>query len=61
VAALAIGAFWFFLPSIPMFLVIPMMLRAGYGFGLTMTLAIALTMGLYALMGLVAPRLGISL
>ena len=31
VAALAIGTFWFFLPSIPMFLLIPAMLRAGVG------------------------------
>ena len=61
VAALAMGAFWFFLPSIPMFLVIPMMLRSGYGFGVTMAAAIVLTMALYAAMGLIAPRLGIAL
>jgi hypothetical protein len=61
VAELAMGAFWFFLPSIPMFLVIPMMLRAGYGFGLTMACAVVLTMALYALMGLIAPKLGIAL
>ena len=61
VAELAMGAFWFFLPSIPMFLLIPAMLRSGYGFGVTMALAVLLTMGLYALMGLMAPRLGISL
>ena len=29
VAKLSLGAFWFFLPSIPMFLVIPALLRAG--------------------------------
>jgi hypothetical protein len=61
VAELAMGAFWFFLPSIPMFLVIPAMLRSGYGFGVTMASAILLTLGLYALMGLLAPKLGISL
>ena len=61
VAELAMGAFWFFLPSIPMFLLIPAMLRSGYGFGVTMASAVLLTMGLYALMGLMAPRLGISL
>ena len=32
VAKLSLGAFWFFLPSIPMFLVIPALLRAGVGF-----------------------------
>lgn len=61
VADLAMGAFWFFLPSIPMFLVIPMMIRSGYGFGLTMAAAIALTMVLYAAMGVIAPKLGIAL
>ena len=61
VADLAMGAFWFFLPSIPMFLVIPMMLRSGFSFGLTMGVAIVLTMALYAAMGLIAPRLGITL
>ena len=61
VAALAMGAFCFFLPSIPMFLVIPMMLRSGFSFGLTMGVAIVLTMALYAGMSLIAPRLGITL
>ena len=61
VAELAMGAFWFFLPSIPMFLVIPMMLRSGFSFGLTMGVAIVLTMALYAGMSLIAPRLGITL
>ena len=61
VADLAMGAFWFFLPSIPMFLVIPLMLRSGYPFGLTIGVAIVLTIALYAGMGLLAPKLGITL
>ena len=61
VAGLAMGAFWFVIPSLPMFLVIPTMLRSGYGFGLTMAVAIMLTMVLYAAMGFIAPRLGIAL
>ena len=61
VAGLAMGAFWFVLPSLPMFLVIPMMLRSGYGFGSTMASAILLTLALYAAMGFLAPRLGIAL
>lgn len=61
VAGLAMGAFWFFLPSIPMFLLIPTMLRSGYGFGSTMACAVALTMVLYVGMSLLAPRLGIAL
>ena len=31
-AAHAEGTFWFVLPSLPMFLLIPMMLRQGFGF-----------------------------
>ncbi len=61
VAALSIGAFWFFLPSVPMFLVIPALLRSGLSFPLTMALAIVMTIGLYAAMGWLAPRLGIAL
>ena len=61
VAGLAMGAFWFFLPSIPMFLVIPWLLRSGWGFPSTMALACLMTILLYAGMSWVAPRLGISL
>lgn len=61
VARLSLGAFWFFLPSIPMFLIIPALLRAGVGFVATMALACGVTMLLYAAMSWVAPRVGISL
>ena len=61
VARLSLGAFWFFLPSIPMFLVIPALLRAGVGFPATMAIACALTIILYAAMAWIAPRVGIAL
>jgi len=61
VARLSLGAFWFFLPSIPMFLVIPLLLRAGVGFVATMAIACVMTMILYAGMSWIAPRVGISL
>ena len=61
VARLSLGAFWFFLPSIPMFLIIPKMLRSGYSFPVTMAAALALTILLYAGMSWAAPRLGIML
>ncbi len=41
VARLSISAMWFFLPSIPMFLIIPLLLRSGVGFVATMTIACA--------------------
>ena len=61
VADLSMGAFWFFLPSIPMFLVIPAMLRSGVSFWVTMAVACVLTIALYAGMSWLAPKLGIVL
>lgn len=61
VAQLAQSAFWFFLPSMPMFLAFPAMLRAGVGFWLAFAMSIALTLALYAGMFWLAPRLGIRL
>lgn len=61
VARLSLGAFWFFLPSIPMFLIIPFMLRSGVGFIATMIFACAITILLYAGMNWLAPRVGIVL
>lgn len=61
VAELAAGTFWFFLPSMPMFLIIPALLRAGWSWPATMVTAIAITLALYALMIWVSPRIGIRL
>ena len=61
VAALAMSTFWFFLPSIPMFLIMPLMLRSGGSFGVTMVTAVVVTMALYAGMSWLAPKLGIAL
>lgn len=59
VAQLTQGAFWFFLPSMPLFLVLPALLRAGVAFWLAFALAVALTAALYALMFWLAPRVGL--
>jgi hypothetical protein len=61
VAQLAQGAFWFFLPSMPLFLVLPAMLRSGVGFWLAFGLAVALTAALYLGMFWLAPRVGLKL
>ena len=61
VAKLSLGAFWFFLPSVPMFLIVPALLRAGVGFAATMAIACVTTMILYAAMSWIAPRVGIAL
>ena len=61
IAAQAISTFWFFLPSVPMFLVIPLLLRNGVGFWLTMLLSCAMTILLYAGMAALSARLGVRL
>ena len=61
VAELSTGAFWFFLPSIPLFLVLPALLRAGLHFWLALLLSCALTVLLYLSMIWLGPRLGIRL
>jgi hypothetical protein len=61
VAALSIGAFWFILPSMPLFYALPWLLRSGVSFWVSMATVVAGTLALYALMFWAAPRLGIKL
>ena len=61
VAQLATSAFWFFLPSMPLFLVLPALLRSGVGFWLALALGVGLTITLYAGMFWLAPKVGIRL
>jgi len=55
------STFWFVLPSLPMFLVIPWMLRSGMGFWPSLVLGCALTIVLYLLMTWAGPRFGLRL
>ncbi len=57
----ATATFWFVLPSLPMFLVIPTLLRSGMNFYLSLFLGCVLTIILYAIMVALAPRIGIRL
>ena len=61
VAGLASGAMWFILPSLPLFLIIPALLRWGMGFWTALGLSCAITLALYALFSWMAPRVGIAL
>jgi hypothetical protein len=61
VAALSAGACWFIIPSLPMFLAIPLMLRAGLSFWPTMLAAVAGTLALYAMALWAATKLGLQL
>ena len=61
VAALAGSTFWFILPSLPLFVALPLLLRSGIGFWLSMALVVAGTLALYAAMFWAAPKLGLKL
>jgi hypothetical protein len=61
VANLAAGAFWYVLPSMPMFQVIPALLRRGFGFWSALGLGCLLTILLYGLMAPLTARLGLKL
>jgi hypothetical protein len=52
------GTFWFFLPSMPMFLIIPALLRKGLGFWPALAIGCAVTIALYLAMLPLAARLG---
>ena len=55
------ATFWFVLPSLPMFLLIPWLLRSGVSFWLALTLGCAVTIALYVAMTALGPRIGVRL
>ena len=60
IAALSEGTFWLVLPTLPLFLVLPAMLRQGVAFWPALLVACALTIALYLLTIWLLPRLGID-
>lgn len=60
-AAHSQATFWYVLPSLPMFLVIPALLRHGASFWLALLAGCGLTVALYALMTWIGPRFGLQL
>lgn len=60
-AAHAEATFWYVLPSLPMFLLVPAMLRHGIGFWPALISGCGLTIVLYAAMTWIAPRFGLQL
>ena len=61
IAALSQSTFWFVLPTLPMFLVLPAMLRGGMGFWTSLGLSCLVTLALYAAMAWTLGKFGISL
>jgi hypothetical protein len=60
-ASHAQATFWFVLPSLPMFLLIPLLLRRGVAFWPALGLGCLLTVGLYLLMTWIGPRFGLRI
>ena len=60
-ASHAEATFWFVLPSLPMFLLIPALLRNGFGFWVSLAAGCVLTVALYALMVWAGPRFGLRM
>lgn len=60
-AAHAEATFWFVLPSLPMFLLVPALLRRGVAFWPALASGCALTVGLYLAMTWLGPRFGLKL
>jgi hypothetical protein len=55
------ATFWYVLPSLPMFLLIPALLRHGVGFWIALVAGCCLTIGLYVAMTWLGPRFGLNL
>ncbi|MFN0128752.1 MAG: DUF3147 family protein [Verrucomicrobiales bacterium] len=60
IASHAHGTFWFVLPTLPMFLVLPALLRVGWGYWPALGVCLVGTFGLYALTMWVTKALGIQ-
>jgi hypothetical protein len=61
IASLATSVFWLVIPSLVLFISLPLLLRGGINFPLSMGLSIGLTVGAYFLMVFVLRRAGVQL
>ena len=61
IAGVSESTFWYVLPSLPLFLILPAMLRAGAGFWPSLAASCAVTVILYFITAWVLARFGINL
>ena len=61
VAALASGIFWLVLPSLALFIALPLLLRQGFNFYLSLGLSIAITVACYGAMLAALRQFGVDL
>lgn len=55
------ATFWYVLPSLPMFLLMPVLLRHGWSFWVSLLIGCGVTVLMYLAMVAVGPRLGLRL
>jgi len=61
IAELSKGVFWYVLPSLVLFIALPLLLNAGINFWASLALSCALTFGAYLAMTAVLARFGVTL
>ncbi|KRR29491.1 DUF3147 family protein [Bradyrhizobium retamae] len=61
IASVAESTFWYVLPSLPLFLILPALLRAGVGFWPSLAAGCAVTIALYFLTAWTLAKFGIRL
>ncbi|HTT39818.1 MAG TPA: DUF3147 family protein [Burkholderiales bacterium] len=60
IASLSLNIFWLVIPSLALFLALPLFVRLGWGFWISLLLAIALTAACYGLLFWVLRRIGLQ-
>jgi hypothetical protein len=61
IATHAEATFWYVLPSLPMFLLVPWLIRSGIGFWPSLAIGCLVTFGLYMILVWLAPRFNLPL
>ncbi len=61
IAELSVGTFWLVLPTLPMFLVLPALLRSGVGFYPSLVIAIGVMLVCYLVAVPILARFGITI
>ena len=61
VASLSQSIFWLVIPSLPLFLLLPLMLKLQWSFWLSLLIACGLTAAFYVAMTWALPRVGVQL
>jgi hypothetical protein len=60
IAALSTGIFWLILPSLALFLVLPVLIRSGWGFWTSLATAVLATIVCYAVMLAILKQFGVK-